>query len=135
MSRPPPPPESANRPGDRPRISDERLVGALDACPSLKPAERAAVCAAMARFVERGRLPTMMRDHMMAVARVYKLFAATGTKASPKKAKPIAIDGGDNFSVRWTAGTDFAAKILERYTAKDKKTGELAIRPPVRRAG
>ena len=106
------------------RVGDAQLCGGLDLVPNLTPSERRTVDAGMARFVEHGALPRPLRDHLMAIARARGLFKTTEAKAVPKKAKPLAVDGGDPFSTRWTAGTDFAAKILERRP----------LRPPIRRS-
>lgn len=80
------------------QISDETLMGTLDLCAYLSDHERAAVVAAMARFVEHGRLTTQQRDHLFAIAKSYNLFAHTEMR--PRRDKPLGFDGLDNYSTR-----------------------------------
>lgn len=109
------------------RVGDAQLCGGLDSLLNLTPSERRVVESGMARFVEFGALPRPLRDHLMAIARARGLFAATEIKAAPKKAKPLAVDGGDNFSTR-------PGKIEPRAAAQVPWLGGR-MPAPIRRAG
>lgn len=108
------------------RINDVELLGKLDTCLALKPAERQFVTATMARFVERGSLLKGERDRALGIARAHKLFAATESKPAKKTASP-GVDHMDMYSVR-------PGKIDPRVAAQVPALGGSMPVPPIRRA-